>query len=163
MRQTATYKTFQARWGLGVYFQLRWKEIVLPLEEALVAAVVGNERLSASRHVMLLVRQPTNSPLDVDRLEGRPPPVANACDAQGARGWLGRRRIHSRACLPLLEAHTPGTSPRASSPEATADRLLFTMLDPQPVPRPYSHARAVRLRTEGESRLNGTPSSRIRC
>jgi hypothetical protein len=47
--------------------------------------------------------------------------------------------------------------------EATADRLSFTMLDPQPVPRPYRHARAVRLRTKGKSRSNGTPSSRIRC
>lgn len=47
MRQTPTYKTFQARWGLGVYFQLRWKEIVLPLEEALTAAVAGIEKFSA--------------------------------------------------------------------------------------------------------------------
>lgn len=46
MRQSPTYSTFQTRWGLGVYFQLRWKEIVLPLEEALTLSVAGSEKIS---------------------------------------------------------------------------------------------------------------------
>ena len=35
MRNHPTYSAFQRRWQLPVYFQLRWKEIVGKLEDAL--------------------------------------------------------------------------------------------------------------------------------
>ena len=35
MRLHPTYEKFQKRWQLPVYFQLRWKEIISKLEEAL--------------------------------------------------------------------------------------------------------------------------------
>ncbi len=35
MRSHSTYAKFQKRWQLPVYFQLRWKEIIGKLEEAL--------------------------------------------------------------------------------------------------------------------------------
>lgn len=35
MRRHTIYSTFQRRWQLPVYFQLRWKDIVGKLEDAL--------------------------------------------------------------------------------------------------------------------------------
>jgi len=37
MRRHLTYLTFERRWQLPVYFQLRWKEIAGTLEEMLAA------------------------------------------------------------------------------------------------------------------------------
>ena len=36
MRKHIVYASFERRWQLPVYFQLRWKEIVTKLEEPLV-------------------------------------------------------------------------------------------------------------------------------
>lgn len=44
MRNHPTYKAFEKRWQLPVYFQLRWKEIVTELEESLAAAEREKER-----------------------------------------------------------------------------------------------------------------------
>lgn len=44
MRDHQTYKTFEKRWQLPVYFQLRWKEIVTGLEEAMAGAEREKER-----------------------------------------------------------------------------------------------------------------------
>ncbi|KAG6857675.1 hypothetical protein H0H87_004091 [Tephrocybe sp. NHM501043] len=38
MRAHPTYRAFEQRWQLPVYFQMRWKEIIGPLEESLSAA-----------------------------------------------------------------------------------------------------------------------------
>lgn len=85
MRQTPTYKTFQARWGLGVYFQLRWKEIVLPLEEALAVTVVGNEKSSAYENVSSTqLKQIADLTPGTSRLKGWPSSLANARDPQSA-------------------------------------------------------------------------------
>jgi hypothetical protein len=35
MRSTETYRSFEKRWQLPVYFQLRWKEIIRELEDGL--------------------------------------------------------------------------------------------------------------------------------
>lgn len=43
MRASEAYASFDRRWQLPVYFQLRWKEIVTALEEALQQPI-GNER-----------------------------------------------------------------------------------------------------------------------
>ena len=40
MRRHPTYQAFERRWQLPVYFQLRWKEIVGQLEQALMSARV---------------------------------------------------------------------------------------------------------------------------
>ena len=37
MRAHPVYTAFQKRWQIHTYFQLRWKEIVVKLEEALVS------------------------------------------------------------------------------------------------------------------------------
>jgi hypothetical protein len=39
IRETDVYQTFGKRWQLPIYFQLRWKEIVVPLEDALSSGV----------------------------------------------------------------------------------------------------------------------------
>ena len=41
MRSTEAYITFERRWQLPVYFQLRWKEIVKELEDGLVIGQAG--------------------------------------------------------------------------------------------------------------------------
>lgn len=41
MRQHESYATFERRWQLPVYFQLRWKEIVGNLEEGLMLSAGG--------------------------------------------------------------------------------------------------------------------------
>jgi hypothetical protein len=41
MRSTESYLTFERRWQLPVYFQLRWKEIVKELEDGLVIGPAG--------------------------------------------------------------------------------------------------------------------------
>ena len=40
MRSHSVYAAFERRWQLPVYFQLRWKEIVSKLEDALVVASI---------------------------------------------------------------------------------------------------------------------------
>lgn len=40
MRSHSVYTAFERRWQLHVYFQLRWKEIVIKLEDALVATSI---------------------------------------------------------------------------------------------------------------------------
>lgn len=44
MRSHPIYGAFERRWQLPVYFQLRWKEIVTKLEEALASNTL--ERVS---------------------------------------------------------------------------------------------------------------------
>ncbi|KAJ9114193.1 hypothetical protein QFC20_001709 [Naganishia adeliensis] len=39
IRESEVYHTFGKRWQLPIYFQLRWKEIVVPLEDALSSGV----------------------------------------------------------------------------------------------------------------------------
>jgi hypothetical protein len=47
MRAHPVYVAFERRWQLPVYFQLRWKEIVTKLEEALsVPRAEGKRELS---------------------------------------------------------------------------------------------------------------------
>ncbi|WWC64715.1 uncharacterized protein I303_107326 [Kwoniella dejecticola CBS 10117] len=46
MRTSPSYETFERRWQLPVYFQLRWKEIVGTLEAALNGA--GNDRFATT-------------------------------------------------------------------------------------------------------------------
>jgi hypothetical protein len=46
MRSTDAYLTFERRWQLPVYFQLRWKEIVKELEDNLV---IGQAGITAER------------------------------------------------------------------------------------------------------------------
>ncbi|WOO83788.1 Conserved oligomeric Golgi complex subunit 2 [Vanrija pseudolonga] len=48
MRESRTYITFERRWQLPVYFQLRWKEIVSTFENALVASATSPQRPSTS-------------------------------------------------------------------------------------------------------------------
>ena len=52
MRAHIVYTSFDRRWQLPVYFQLRWKEIVSKLEESLVTTKL--ER-SASKGLLTLV------------------------------------------------------------------------------------------------------------
>lgn len=40
MRMHNIYTSFERRWQLPVYFQMRWKEIVTKLEEALVSLTI---------------------------------------------------------------------------------------------------------------------------
>lgn len=40
MRSHPVYAAFQRRWQLPVYFQLRWKEIVSKLEDALTTTTI---------------------------------------------------------------------------------------------------------------------------
>jgi hypothetical protein len=40
-RSTDMYQSFEKRWQLPVYFQLRWKEIVKTLEDGLVIGQAG--------------------------------------------------------------------------------------------------------------------------
>lgn len=51
MRAHPTYTTFEKRWQLPVYFQLRWKEIVTSLEEAMASAEREKERGNVSASV----------------------------------------------------------------------------------------------------------------
>lgn len=48
MRTSQPYESFERRWQLPVYFQLRWKEIVSALETALAAPVPTNLASSSS-------------------------------------------------------------------------------------------------------------------
>lgn len=52
MRAHIVFMSFEKRWQLPVYFQLRWKEIVAKLEDALAATKLERNkgmRLSISR------------------------------------------------------------------------------------------------------------------
>ena len=52
MRAHVVFTSFEKRWQLPVYFQLRWKEIVAKLEDALAATKLERNkgmRLSISR------------------------------------------------------------------------------------------------------------------
>lgn len=44
MRHSPSYTSFERRWQLPVYFQLRWKEIVSTFESALASPGAAGER-----------------------------------------------------------------------------------------------------------------------
>ncbi|WRT70116.1 uncharacterized protein IL334_007110 [Kwoniella shivajii] len=48
MRSSQSYESFERRWQLPVYFQLRWKEIVGALENSLVSTTASTSTSSAS-------------------------------------------------------------------------------------------------------------------
>jgi hypothetical protein len=50
MRRDPTYTAFQRRWQLPVYFQLRWKEIVVSLEDVLSVERLEPNLKSTSSH-----------------------------------------------------------------------------------------------------------------
>lgn len=50
MRRHPTYTAFQRRWQLPVYFQLRWKEIIGALEDALSGERLEPNLKSTSSH-----------------------------------------------------------------------------------------------------------------
>ncbi|KAJ7579135.1 COG complex component [Mycena floridula] len=47
MRSHPTYALFERRWQLPVYFQMRWKEIVIKLEEALAVTRIESSAVTA--------------------------------------------------------------------------------------------------------------------
>ncbi|OCF42245.1 hypothetical protein I317_03980 [Kwoniella heveanensis CBS 569] len=51
MRSSASYESFERRWQLPVYFQLRWKEIVGTYEANLAASSAGGDKVSAAAAV----------------------------------------------------------------------------------------------------------------
>lgn len=49
MRAHPVYAAFQKRWQIHTYFQLRWKEIVVKLEEALASTKLDMIKGTLSR------------------------------------------------------------------------------------------------------------------
>jgi len=66
MRAHPVYAAFQKRWQIHTYFQLRWKEIVLKVEEALVSTrldVIKGMLAYANPRLKLSSRLSDNAPL----------------------------------------------------------------------------------------------------
>ncbi|TCD60067.1 hypothetical protein EIP91_010785 [Steccherinum ochraceum] len=150
MRSHPVYSSFDRRWQLPVYFQLRWKEIVTKLEEVLVLTKLERNATKA------------NAPFVTTQGAAVWDAVATCWSAQvyipelGFRFWRLNLQILSRyktwldASLPALDASSkqglqvlpiPGTPPTAgravtpnlpteaaSAESVAADELLITQL-----------------------------------
>lgn len=53
MRSHPVYVTFNRRWQLPIYFQLRWKEIVGKLEDSLAITGINPDRITHSGTLFL--------------------------------------------------------------------------------------------------------------
>ncbi|WWC72121.1 uncharacterized protein I206_106081 [Kwoniella pini CBS 10737] len=78
MRTSQSYETFERRWQLPVYFQLRWKEIVGTLENSLTSAINdryatsnGDWSLNASASIWSALNTTWNEDVFIDELAPR--------------------------------------------------------------------------------------------
>lgn len=51
MRSHPVFISFNKRWQLPIYFQLRWKDIVGKLEDSLHITVIGPNPVHVGKHV----------------------------------------------------------------------------------------------------------------
>lgn len=105
MRTHPIYISFERRWQLPVYFQLRWKETVTKLEESLVVSKL--ERTSIKGEFVFVARFENSTCSVLSR-------YATLCDGTSC-GHVGgycylleRRRVYPRAEPSVLEVDPAG-------------------------------------------------------
>lgn len=96
MRAHPVYVQFERRWQLPVYFQLRWKEIVGRLEEALATTRLERTRSRGTFHAR--VRCESECSLLVRVRRGQAVRDDSGCGCAGCyRDVLERTCLHPRA------------------------------------------------------------------
>ncbi len=110
-----TFLSFERRWQLPVYFQLRWKEIVTRLEDALSVSKLEPE--SNLKKGWSLLRLKICELVDVDNnndndANSRNHPICDVldgCSVVGDGYLLGQKRLRPPTSTSLLEAHVADT------------------------------------------------------
>ena len=105
-----TFVSFERRWQLPVYFQLRWKEIVTHLEDAL-----STRKLEPESNLKKGWSPSESQLVDGDGDNDTNSRNRSICDVLYGRSvvgddyLLGQKCLRSPACASLLEAHVADT------------------------------------------------------
>jgi hypothetical protein len=105
-----TFLSFERRWQLPVYFQLRWKEIVTRLEDALSTRKLEPESNLKKGRSPFLYSQ--NQHINDNDANSRNRPICDVVDGRSVVGdddLLGQKCLRPAAGASLLEAHVADT------------------------------------------------------
>jgi hypothetical protein len=109
-----TFLSFERRWQLPVYFQLRWKEIVTRLEDALsVSKLEPESNLKTGWSLRLKGSALVDGDYDNDNdANSRNHPICDVLDSRSVVSddyMLGQKCLRPPAGTSLLEAHVADT------------------------------------------------------